>query len=75
MQARMKNPGQIPPDAIRPILALRAIPEKAGLPATTHGLVHLRASQINGCSFCVDSGVKHARKAGEKEERLATVAA
>ena len=37
--------------------------------------MHLRASQINGCSACVDSGARSARKAGETEERLATVAA
>jgi AhpD family alkylhydroperoxidase len=35
----------------------------------------LRASQINGCSACVDSGAKGARKAGETAERLATVVA
>ena len=37
--------------------------------------MHLRVSQINGCSACVDSGAKAARKAGETEERLATVVA
>lgn len=37
--------------------------------------MHLRASQINGCSSCVQSGTSHARKAGETEDRLATVAA
>jgi AhpD family alkylhydroperoxidase len=46
-----------------------------GVPQATLGLVHLRASQINGCSPCVDGGVKSARKAGETEDRLATVAA
>ena len=43
-------------------------------PATLE-LVHLRVSQVNGCSACVDSGTKSARKAGETEERLAAVAA
>lgn len=75
MQARMPNPAKILPEATAPIMTLYGIAEKAGLPATTHALVHLRASQINGCAFCVDGGVKHARKAGEKEERLATVSA
>src|SRR5262249_59272212 len=46
-----------------------------GVDPATLELVHLRASQINGCSACVDSGAKAARKAGETEERLATVAA
>ena len=35
------------------------------MPPKTLGLVHLRASQINGCAFCVDSGVTHAKQAGE----------
>ena len=38
-------------------------------------LVHLRTSQINGCAFCIDGGVKHAREAGETDERLFAVAA
>jgi AhpD family alkylhydroperoxidase len=46
-----------------------------GVAQATLDLVHLRASQINGCSACVDAGVKSARKAGETDERLATVAA
>ena len=75
MQARMPNLAKLLPDATAPIITLYGMAEKAGLPAATQALVHLRASQINGCSYCVDGGVKHARKAGEKEERLATVAA
>ncbi|HEV8276781.1 MAG TPA: carboxymuconolactone decarboxylase family protein, partial [Streptosporangiaceae bacterium] len=46
-----------------------------GVDPATLELVHLRVSQINGCSACVDSGARSARKAGETEERLATVAA
>lgn len=42
----------------------------AGVPETTLELVHLRVSQINGCAFCVDSGTKALRKAGEPDERL-----
>lgn len=38
-------------------------------------LVRLRASQINGCAFCLDMHVADARKAGETERRLATVSA
>ena len=75
MQARMPNLAKLLPDATAPILTLYGMAEKAGLPLATQALVHLRASQINGCSYCVDGGVKHARKAGEKEERLAKVAA
>jgi AhpD family alkylhydroperoxidase len=39
------------------------------------GLVHLRTSQINGCSACVHAGVNSARKAGETDERLFAVVA
>jgi len=46
-----------------------------GVDRATLQLVHLRASQINGCSPCVDGGARTARKSGETEERLATVAA
>jgi AhpD family alkylhydroperoxidase len=45
------------------------------LPAVTLILVHLRASQINGCAPCVYDGVMAAREEGETEDRLATVAA
>jgi AhpD family alkylhydroperoxidase len=41
----------------------------------TLALVHLRASQINGCSFCVDSGSQHAQQLGESTQRLLAVSA
>jgi AhpD family alkylhydroperoxidase len=74
MQARMNNPAMILPDAMQAIQALQAAMESGGLPAATLGLVHLRASQINGCSVCVDSGTCHVKKAGETDERLFAVA-
>jgi AhpD family alkylhydroperoxidase len=46
-----------------------------GVPQQTLELVHLRASQINGCSFCVDAGAKNAAKAGMSTEKLSAVAA
>jgi AhpD family alkylhydroperoxidase len=48
---------------------------KAGTPDKILQLVHLRASQINGCAACLDGGVKHAKQAGETDERLHLVAA
>ncbi len=47
----------------------------AGVPRQTMELVHLRASQINGCSPCVYSGATSAKNAGESDERLFAVAA
>ena len=74
MQARMKNPA-IVLGAFEPAQALYQAAYTSGLDQATLELVHLRVSQINGCSACVDAGVKGARKAGETDERLATVAA
>jgi len=71
----MKNPAMILPDAMKAILALKSATEKAGIPSKTLELIHLRASQINGCSACVDGGARHAKKAGETDERLFAVAA
>jgi len=75
MQARMKNPAMILPDAMQALLALNASAEKGGVPSRTLGLVHLRASQINGCSLCVDMHPRMLKKAGETDARLFALAA
>jgi len=74
LPARMKNPADVLPEAVRPLQTLYGVIQTSGVPAKTLGLVHLRASQINGCAFCVDTGVKHAKQAGESDERLHAVA-
>jgi AhpD family alkylhydroperoxidase len=74
MEARMKNPAMVL-GAMEPFQALFKAVHAGGVEPATLELVHLRASQINGCSACVDSGARSARKAGETEERLAAVAA
>jgi AhpD family alkylhydroperoxidase len=40
------------------------------VPSATHQLIHLRVSQINGCSVCVDMHAKELKDAGEKDERI-----
>jgi AhpD family alkylhydroperoxidase len=75
MQARMTNPAMLLPDTMKAINLLHKAAHSAGAPTGTLELVHLRASQINGCSACVDSGVRNARKNGETDERLFAVAA
>jgi AhpD family alkylhydroperoxidase len=75
MQARMNNPAMVLPDAVQAINILYKTAYSAGVPAATLGLVHLRASQINGCSACVESGARSAMKNGETDERLFAVAA
>ena len=75
MQSRMKNPAAVIPDATEAIQALIKATYKGGVPPKTLELVHLRASQINGCSWCVDSGLRSAKQRGETDERLFTVSA
>lgn len=74
MEARMANPAMIL-DASESIQGLYKAVYKGGAPHAVLELVHLRASQINGCSPCVDAGVKGMRKLGESEERIGLVAA
>ncbi|MFM0740951.1 carboxymuconolactone decarboxylase family protein [Paraburkholderia xenovorans] len=61
------------PAAIKAMLAVEERIGKSGLEKSLAELVRLRASQINGCAFCVDMHVTDARKGGETERRLATV--
>jgi AhpD family alkylhydroperoxidase len=75
MQSRMKNPAMVITAAMQPVQALWAAAQQGGVPERTLSLVHLRASQINSCSVCVDSGSSQAKKAGETDERLFAVAA
>ena len=70
MQARMTNPAMVLPDALKAIQNLIKATTKGGVPQQTMELVHLRASQINGCSACVSSGAVSAKRAGETDERL-----
>ncbi len=75
MQARMSNPASVLPGAMDAILNVFKATKKGGVAEATLELVHLRVSQINGCSPCVDSGARQAKKAGETDERLFAVAA
>ncbi|MGH3159669.1 MAG: carboxymuconolactone decarboxylase family protein [Streptosporangiaceae bacterium] len=75
MKARISNPAFIVPGALDALHALGAAASKSSLPKATIDLVHMRASQINGCSVCLDMHTRGAKKAGETDERLLTVAA
>ena len=74
MQARIKNPAMIFPEAVQHLQAVANALEKSSVPPKTLALVHLRSSQINGCSVCVDLGLRF-NKAGDSNERLFSVAA
>ena len=75
MQSRMQNPAVLLPDAMKALHALKNSTEKCGVSSKTLGLVELRASQINGCSVCVDMHAKMLKKSGETDERLFAVSA
>lgn len=75
MEARIENPATSVPGALEALQKLGAAAGSAGIPETTHYLVHLRASQINGCSVCVDLHSRELKHAGEPDERIFTVAA
>lgn len=75
MEARMNNPVMVLPGTLDALQAAGRTYDNTGLPALTVHLVHLRASQINGCSFCVEMHTREALDDGESVERLTAVAA
>lgn len=75
MEPRIKKPLALLPDLMAPIQALLKSASSSGVLLATLELVHLRASQINGCAWCVVAGTEKATKAGEATERLAAVVA
>lgn len=70
MQARMTHPVAVLLDAMQALLALSTAAQAGTVPATTHHLVHLRVSQINGCSPCVDMHARELKDEGTKDERI-----
>jgi AhpD family alkylhydroperoxidase len=75
MQTRIENPANLVPGSLEAFLKLLALPRRAGIPETTLHMIELRASQINGCSLCVDLHSRQLEEAGESSERILTVAA
>jgi AhpD family alkylhydroperoxidase len=62
--------GKVAPGAIRAMLELEKYVRECGLENSLIELVKLRASQINGCAYCIDMHTKDARAEGETEQRL-----
>jgi AhpD family alkylhydroperoxidase len=79
MQSRIDNPAIGVPGLLDALQALSTVAKKAaeqgGLAQTTVNLVNLRASQINGCAVCLDIHSRAAKRTGETDERLSTLAA
>jgi len=73
MSARLENPTALMPDTVKAVNILYKSAHSAGLDPVVLELVHLRASQINGCGPCVDSGARAMRKAGQSDDRLFAV--
>lgn len=72
MSARIEWP-KAAPDAYKAMLGLEQALARSGLETSLLELVRLRASQINGCAYCVNMHANDARKAGETEARLQTL--
>jgi AhpD family alkylhydroperoxidase len=75
MQPRIENPAVALPGALAAFQKLAAAARRAGVPATTLYLVEVRASQINGCSVCLDMHSRELKASGEPEERIFMVGA
>ncbi|MFD0276911.1 carboxymuconolactone decarboxylase family protein [Kitasatospora sp. NPDC127111] len=71
----MKNPAFVLPDATKGIGSIIKAVNQGGISHELQEIVGLRASQINGCSACVHAHHQNLRKAGESDERVASVAA
>jgi AhpD family alkylhydroperoxidase len=71
----MKNPAMTVQGALEALEALGASTRSYGVPRATLELVNMRASQINGCSVCVDIHSRALKKLGEKDERIFAVGA
>lgn len=74
MQARMENPALTLPGAMEALQGLTKAIQHAGVPERTLELVNIRASQINGCGVCLVRHPKIARRLGETDDRIFSVA-
>ena len=72
MQERI-NLAKITPDGYKALLALEAHLQTTGIEPLHKELIKIRASQINGCAYCLDMHTKDARKLGETEQRIYTL--
>jgi AhpD family alkylhydroperoxidase len=71
----MKNPAMVLPESMPLLQALGQIGQQNGAPSAAVALATLRASQINGCSFCVDLHSRAMKQSGDSDERIFAVSA
>jgi AhpD family alkylhydroperoxidase len=67
----MRNPAMIVPEAMTTLQALAKAANSIDVPPKTLHLVHMRASQINGCAACIDIGVKQHAKNDTLDRQMA----
>lgn len=70
MNERLPNHFSLAPAAIKAMMTLETAIAATGLDQTLLGFIKLRASQINGCAYCIHLHVGHLRQAGESEMRM-----
>lgn len=75
MQARMTHPVKVLPNVMKALLDLSKAGQVDTVAPTTHHLIHLRVSQINGCSVCVDMHAKEMKDAGASDAKIWAVGA
>ena len=75
MQPRISNPAMTVPGAMQALQRLGTAARRSGVPETTLYLIEARASQINGCSVCLDMHSRELKGAGEPDERIFMVGA
>ena len=69
MESRLDY-AKVLPEGMKAIYALDRYSQNSGLEPSLLDLIKLRASQINGCAYCIDMHTKDARTGGETEQRL-----
>ena len=75
MMKERLNYAKVSPDALKALRELEKHVAVSGLERPLYELVKTRASQINGCAYCLDMHTQDARKAGETEQRLYALSA
>jgi AhpD family alkylhydroperoxidase len=75
MSAERMNYRDVAPDAIKAVTGVETYIQQCGLEKSLIELVKMRASQINGCAYCLDMHSKDARRHGETEQRLYVLSA
>jgi len=75
IQPRLLNPAAMMPDALEGIQKMLVAVQKGGLSPSILALTHMRASQINGCSSCIEGTINHELRSGDLDDRLLAVAA